>query len=117
MYDILTKVLEIPAARPGNFVGYEIDREERPYVMQEEWLFQTTVPVRESHYKLQLPSGWEYKAVWMNHPEVAPAFSAKGQTEWVVSDVKPIQLEEEMPPSRGIPRTLFISLFPPRTCT
>src|SRR2546429_3577494 len=26
-----------------------------------------------SHYTLQLPSGWEYKAMWMNYPEAKPA--------------------------------------------
>jgi len=67
MTDFKTKVLTIPAADPGNIVGYEIDQEVRPYVMQDVWAFQREeIPVREAHYTLQLPQGWEYKATWLN---------------------------------------------------
>jgi hypothetical protein len=113
MTDVRTKILRIPASDPGNIVGYEIEREERPYVMQESWAFQQTVPVREAHYTLQLPPGWEYKSVWLNHAEVAPASSAGGQTAWVVIDVQAIKPEEEMPPWRGVAGEMLISLLPP----
>src|SRR6266849_4655520 len=73
MSDLKSKILTIPAADPGNVVGYEIEQELRPYVMQDIWEFQRAeVPVREAHYSLQLPAGCEYKAVWLNHPEVQP---------------------------------------------
>src|SRR5215470_3336843 len=73
MSDLKTKVLTIPASEPGNIVGYEIEQEVHPYVIQDIWSFQhEEVPAREAHYTLQLPPGWEYKAVWLNHPEVAP---------------------------------------------
>jgi len=111
--DLRTKLLKIPAATPGNIVGYEIDREERPYVMEEEWSFQETVPVREARYALQLPPGWEYKVVWVNHPEMPPTSSSNGQTEWVVTDVKAIKPETAMPPWRGVAGMMFISLLPP----
>src|ERR1700690_1233064 len=51
------KVLRIPAADPGNVVGYELETEERPYILQDRWDFQESVPVREARYTLQLPSG------------------------------------------------------------
>src|SRR5260370_4094737 len=35
--DVKTKLLTIPAADPGNIVGYEIDQEGRPYVLQDVW--------------------------------------------------------------------------------
>jgi hypothetical protein len=113
MTDVRTKLLQIPAAEPGNIVGYEVEQEERPYVMEDEWEFQETAPVRESHYSLQLPPGWEYKAVWLNHADVAPTSSGNGQWQWVVSDVKGIRPEEDMPPWRGIAGKLVVSLFPP----
>jgi hypothetical protein len=113
MSDLRTKIVEIPDANPGNIVGFEIEREERPYVMQEVWGFQDTVPVREAHYSLQLPSGWEYKAVWANHPEVAPTSTANGVTQWALSDIKAIKPEGEMPPWRGVAGAMLISLFPP----
>ena len=39
------KILQIPAADVGNIVGYEVEQELRPYVLQDEWLF----PADDSH--------------------------------------------------------------------
>ena len=73
MTDLKTKMLRIPAADPGNIVGYEIEQEVHPYVIQDLWSFQEeNAPVREAHYTLQLPPSWEYKSVWLHHAEVAP---------------------------------------------
>jgi hypothetical protein len=111
MTDLKSKILTIPAADPGNVVGYEIEQELRPYVMQDFWAFQEVeVPVREAHYSLQLPAGWEYKAVWMNHPEVQPT-GGGGQWQWAVSDVKAIKPEGGMPPWQGVAGFMVVSLF------
>jgi transglutaminase-like putative cysteine protease len=113
MSDLKTKVLTIPAADPGNIVGYEIEQEVHPYVIQDVWDFQhQNVPVREARYSLQLPAGWEYKAVWLNHPEVAPS-GGSGQWQWVVSDVKAIKPEDGMPPWEGVAGQMILSLIPP----
>jgi hypothetical protein len=111
MTDLKSKFLTIPAADPGNVVGYEIEQELRPYVMQDFWSFQELgVPVREARYSLQLPAGWEYKAVWLNHPEV-PASGGAGQWQWVVSDIKAIKPETGMPPWQGVAGVMVVSLF------
>ncbi|PYU61338.1 MAG: hypothetical protein DMG56_10505 [Acidobacteria bacterium] len=111
MTDLKSKILTIPAADPGNIVGYEIEQELRPYVMQDVWAFQKVeVPVREAHYSLQLPAGWEYKAVWLNHPEVTASGGA-GQWQWVVNDIKAIKPEGGMPPWQGIAGVMIVSLF------
>lgn len=113
MSDLKTKVLAIPASEPGNIVGYEIEQEVHPYVIQDIWSFQQVeVPVREAHYTLQLPAGWEYKAVWLNHPEAAPSTSS-GQWQWVVNDVKAIKPESAMPPREGVAAQMIVSLIPP----
>jgi len=113
MSDLKTKVLTIPAAEPGNIVGYEIEQEVHPYVIQDVWDFQeVNTPVREAHYTLQLPASWEYKSVWLNHPEVAPS-GTSGQWQWAVSDVKAIKLESGMPPWRGVAGQMIVSLIPP----
>ena len=110
--DVRTKLLQIPAADPGNIVGYEIEHEDRPYVLQDEWMFQHTVPVREARYTLQLPSGWEYKAVWLNYAKVEPASIGNNQWQWVVSDVKAIKPEDDMPPWRGVAGQMIVSFLP-----
>ena len=114
MTDLKTKLLTIPAADPGNVVGYEIDQEVRPYVMQDVWAFQeVNVPVREAHYSLQLPGGWEYKSAWLNYPAVPATSSSSGQWQWVVSDLKAIKPEHDMPPWQGVAGQMIVSLLPP----
>jgi hypothetical protein len=113
MTDVHTKLLRIPAAVPGSIVAYEKELEEKPYVMTDEWVFEDTVPLREAHYRLQLPPGWSYNASWLNHADQAPEPSGSGQTHWVIRDLKPIKIEEQMPPWQGTAGRLFISLLPP----
>ena len=110
--DVKDKLLRIPASDPGNIVGYEYEEEAQPFVLQDVWYFQETNPVRESHYTVQLPPGWEYKATWMNYPEAKPA-QVGNQVQWVVSDVKGIRHEDSMPPRRGIAGLLVVSFVPP----
>ena len=111
--DVRTKVMKIPAADPGNIIGYEIEHEDRPYILQDEWGFQSTDPVREAHYTLQLPAGWEYKAVFLNYPEVKSASTGNNQWQWVVSNVEAIRPEDDMPPWSAIAGQMIVSFFPP----
>jgi hypothetical protein len=109
--DVRAKVLQIPASDPGNIIGYEYEREEQPYALQDLWHFQASVPVRESHYTLQLPAGWEYKATFLNSSEVKPSQSGS-QWQWSVSDVKGLRGEEDMPPWNGVAGQMIVSYFP-----
>jgi len=110
--DVKDKLLRIPAADPGNIVGYEFEKEDQPFVLQDVWHFQESNPVREAHYALQLPSGWEYKVTWMNYPEAKPAQSGN-QSQWSVSEVKGIKHEDNMPPWQGVAGQMIVSFFPP----
>jgi hypothetical protein len=111
MTDLKSKILTIPASDPGNIVGYEIEQELRPYVLQDFWAFQeVNVPVREAHYSLTLPAGWEYKAFWLNHAELPPS-GGSGQWQWVVNDVPAIKPEGGMPPLQSVAGFMVISLF------
>src|SRR5438270_3497154 len=110
--DVKEKLLQIPAADPGNIIGYEYEEEEQPMVLQIMWDFQRRTPGRELHYSLQLPAGWEYKASWINYPEAKPTQSGSNQWDWVVSDVKAIRREEEMPPIEGVAGQMIVSFFP-----
>ena len=110
--DVKAKVLRIPASDPGNVVGYEYEIEEKPLLLQDRWMFQEEDPVRETHYSLQLPPGWEYKAAWLNHQEVKPTQTGTNQWNWVVTDVAGIRREEEMPPFRGVAGQMIVSFYP-----
>lgn len=110
--DVRAKILRIPAPDPGNVVGYEYEMESNPLVLQGEWIFQNEAPVHESHYSLLLPPGWEYKAAFLNHPEVK-ATQAGNLWQWSVSDVKGLREEKDMPPSDGLLGQMIISFLPP----
>ncbi|MGA2005844.1 MAG: DUF3857 and transglutaminase domain-containing protein [Terriglobales bacterium] len=110
--DVKFRVLRIPASDPGNIVGYEYEVEERPFWLQDTWDFQKTDPARESHYSLQLPAGWEYKASWLSYPEVKPV-EGGAVSQWVVSDVKAIRNEPDMPPREGVAGQMIVSFIPP----
>ncbi len=111
--DDRVKVLLIPAPDPGSIVGYEYTVEARPLVLQDVWDFQETIPVRESHYSLTLPAGWEFKDAWVNYPEVKPHDATGGLWQWSVADLKEIRPEDDMPPWRGLAGRMVVSLFPP----
>jgi len=110
--DVKDKLLQIPAADPGNIVGYEYEKEEQPMVLQDIWVFQREIPGREMHYSLQLPAGWEYKASWINYSESKATQGGNNQWDWVVSDVKAIRQEMEMPPIDGVAGQLVVSFYP-----
>src|SRR5438477_7358349 len=109
--DVKDQLLRSSAADVRNIVGYEYEKELQPFVLQDIWRFQEADPVREAHYTLQLPAGWEYKATWMNYPEVKPAQSGN-QSQWIVSDIKGIKHEDSMPPWQGVAGQMIVSFFP-----
>ena len=109
--DLRVKFLHIPAPDPGNLVGFEYEMEEEPLVLQNAWDFQGESPVRESHYSLQLPAGWEYKASFLNYPDIKPTRMGDNQWQWTVSDVKGIREEQEMPPFNGVAGVMIVSFL------
>ena len=110
--DVKYKIFNIPAAEPGNILGYEYEQEERPLFLQEFWQVQDGRPTHESHFTLILPAGWEYKATWINYPEVKPTQASPTQQSWVVQDVKGLRHERHMPPFEGVAGHMFVSYFP-----
>ncbi len=109
--DFRFKFLKIPAAEPGNVVGYEVEQEGRPYVFETDWDPQETIPVREARFSLQLPQGWEYRGVWVNHADVQPSISGN-QYSWTLQNLPAIKPEDDMPPWRAVAARLVIALFP-----
>jgi len=111
--DMKMRVLTIPAADPGNVVGYEIDYQGRPYVLQDEWQVQGSIPIREARYTLQMPPGWRFRTVWLNHPKVDAQESGGNEWRWVVTDEKQIVPERRMPPFAGLVGRMIVSFLAP----
>lgn len=111
--DVKLKLLKIPASDPGNIVGYEYEVEEHPFVLQHTWYFQESTPVRQARYSLQLPSGWEYRATFLNFANIKPTESGAGQASWTISDVKGVRKEDDMPPMLGLVGQMVVTFLPP----
>ncbi len=112
MSDLRMKTLRIPAATVGSVIGYEVEQDLKPNFLIDEWDFQDTVPVREAHYTLQLPTGWSYQSSWLNHSAEAPTVSAANKWNWTISDAEPVRIEGYMPPWRGIAGRMVVALIP-----
>lgn len=111
--DSKVRILKIPAGDPGNVVGYEIEYQARPYVLEDQWGFQENVPVKEARYTLQMPSGWEYKAAWLNHNKIEPNDLGGNQWQWIVRDVAEIRHEPSMPPFEGLAGRMVVAFLAP----
>ncbi len=111
--DVKLRLMQIPAADVGNLVGYEIERRENPLVLQQWWGIQGTAPVREEHFVLHLPAGWQYKATFLNTPGVAPVPQPPDTWEWVVRDVPGVRDEADMPPYEGVAAHMIVTMIPP----
>jgi len=109
--DLKMRILPIPAGDPGNVVGYEIQYDARPYVLEDYWQFQREIPVREARYTLQMPSGWEYKTAWLNHSKVEPSAAGGNQWQWVVTDLAAVREERAMPPYGGLAGRMVVSFL------
>jgi hypothetical protein len=112
--DDRVKSLQFPEANPGSVIGYEYVQQQRPYVFEDEWNFQDTVPIKESRFDLHLPPGWDYTAKWFNHPEVAPETIGNDEREyvWQVGEQPAIREEPDMPPWQTVAGWVGIKYFP-----
>jgi hypothetical protein len=110
--DIRRKTLRIPESVPGSIVGYEVESELRPYQRLDEWDFQRVIPVRESHFMLQLPSSWRYRESFINHAPVVASAAGSGQWSWEIHDVAAVTVEPHMPPWAAIAGKMVVILEP-----
>jgi hypothetical protein len=109
--DIHYKYLTIPAADPGNVIGYEYVQKNRPFILEYEWSFQHVIPVLRARFTLQLPAGWEYKAFWSQYPEAKPQQTGQNQFTWELTNVPLVEIEPDMPPWRAVAGRLALKYF------
>jgi transglutaminase-like putative cysteine protease len=110
--DTRYQVLRIPAAQPGNVVGYEYQQLERPFVLQALWLFQDEVPVRHARFVLELPPSWTHTASWRNREPVSPQQTGDNRWTWELSDIDAVRSEPEMPTWRSVAGQFGVSFSP-----
>ncbi|MCU1307637.1 MAG: transglutaminase protein [Acidobacteriaceae bacterium] len=112
--DIHVKFARAAAADPGTIIGLEEVHRSRTYLPEEIWDFQETIPVHIARYTVQLPSGWEYKAMYFRHPVVQPATSGVNNFTWNIKDVPGIESQPSMPPESALAARMTLAYYGPQ---
>ena len=105
------KLARVPGAEPGAVVGFEYERRERPYLLDINWHFQESIPVRESRYILQLPPGWEFKSFWLHYKAVLPSSDGGNRWTWQLRDIPAIELEPSMQHWNAVAGRMAVAYF------
>ena len=104
------KAVHVPGVDVGTVVGFESEQKERPYIFQDFWDFQGSLPVENSRYELHLAPGWRFKADWINHQELKPQEEG-GALVWAVHDVPYIDHEPRRPPFEALVGRMVITFL------
>ncbi|HEU4794934.1 MAG TPA: DUF3857 and transglutaminase domain-containing protein, partial [Pyrinomonadaceae bacterium] len=108
----LKSVVAIDDADVGSVFAYSYTREERTVFSQDDWRFQTSLPVISSRYTLTLPTGWRADAVTFNHPKIEPRVNGTSYS-WELSNLPPVPLEPMSPSLSHLVPRLAVSYYPP----
>ncbi len=108
--DSKVRAIKVPGGDVGTVVGFEYEQKNRPYIFQDPWYFQGEDPVERTRYELHLPSGWEFRADWINYPETKP-LEQNGVYAWEISDVPRIEKESNEPAARALAGRMLVTFF------
>ncbi len=112
--DAKAKVMRIPGVDVGTLVGVEWEQKRHPYTFEDQWFFQSSLPVQRARFILHLPANWEFRAAWMHYPEQVPQVQS-GTNTWELSDIPRIENEFEMPHWRALAGQLVVTYFSEKT--
>lgn len=110
--DKRAKVIKFLEANVGSVVGYEYTQRQRPFVFEDDWEFQETIPTRRARFSLQLPAGWEFTNYWANFAQQQPQSSSNNQYVWELENIPAIEVEPDMPPFLAVAGRMDIKYFP-----
>ncbi len=82
-----------PASDPGSVVVCETEEQLRPYMHEEEWSIQASIPFVFEALELALPPGGHYAESWRKFPPVKPAEVASNHLRWEIKDMPALDLE------------------------
>ena len=82
-----------PASDPGAVVACETEEQLRPYMHEETWDIQTSIPTVFEALELALPPGGRYADSWRKHEPVKPVEVAPNHLRWEIRDMPGLDLE------------------------
>jgi len=82
-----------PAGDPGSVVVCETEERLRPYMSEEGWEIQGTIPYVFEAMELDLPAGGHYAEAWSRFAPVKPVEIAPHHLRWEIKDMPALDLE------------------------
>jgi hypothetical protein len=83
-----------PAGDPGAVVVCEMEGQLRPYMSEEDWQIQWSIPVVSTSLELVLPPGGHYAESWSRFTPVKPTETAGNHLRWEIKDVPALDLDK-----------------------
>ncbi len=111
--DVHYRATEVPAGNPGSVVAFEYSVKRRLWMDQWPWFFQEEIPVDEARLTIQLPSGWDYKDSWANHPPQAAVQLGPNRWQWVCRGLRGIPDETHSPSMGALEARMSVAFFEP----
>ncbi len=82
-----------PASDPGAVVACETEEHLRPYMNEEEWSIQSSIPFVFETLEIDLPPGGHYADSWGKFPAMKPVEVGSNRLRWEIKDMPALDLE------------------------
>ncbi len=91
-----------PGADPGSVIVCESEVQLRPYIDEQVWYFQHSIPVLQSELEIDLPPGRHHAESWHHYEAAKGVEAGPNKWRWEVSQVPAVDLREVLnAPSRS----------------
>ncbi|MGC1463637.1 MAG: DUF3857 domain-containing protein [Terracidiphilus sp.] len=87
------RVVNPPGSDPGSVVVCEMEGHLRPYMSEEDFPIQWSIPVADAALELILPPGGHYAESWSRFTPVKPVETGANDLRWEIKDVAALDLE------------------------
>jgi transglutaminase-like putative cysteine protease len=91
--DVHYRSAKVPGADPGGVVAFEYTMQVPMYSGEESWEFQNAIPTVRSVFEVDLPAGWQHRALWRKHASVEATEVAPNHLRWELTNIPGIDLE------------------------
>ncbi|MGH9771954.1 MAG: DUF3857 domain-containing transglutaminase family protein [Candidatus Acidiferrales bacterium] len=91
--DARYETADVPGTDPGGIVAYEYTKQIPMYSGNEPWEFQHSVPTVKSVFEIDLPQGWQHRALWRKYASVEPTVVAPNNFRWELTNIPGINLD------------------------
>lgn len=89
------RVVSPPASDPGSVVICETEERLRPYMNEEEWHIQSSLPILDESLELVLPPGGHYAEAWRRFDPIKPLEVGPNHLRWEIKDMPALNLENQ----------------------